>query len=309
MKSMTTMTTTPTTKTSFKNGIRLILFLITLIKFFSGCALAREHYTHAPFQEDRFLGFFVTFSEMGALPAHDYFNEDGRIYFTREEGERGYLSRLTVPIDGIPFFAGRYEGEHGMVHFGESGAGIVSEQGMHVHFTDYGTTMNLRGTLNVNPRLANMVYVLNSVYQTPCLQIYVRRGGSMISVARGSYFSEGQIQSLRVSHSASVTENGTTRTDTTSVELGIAVMHTPLATVFIEMDDAHNIIYIHEFEPAAVPFYLTLQDVTAYVIVETQRAHYASPPVQRSLVQPGGSVPVFYEMDNGVINRRIVHMR
>lgn len=287
----------------------MMLSLLFALLLLSGCQLAREYTPAAGTQEDIFVGFFVTMGDMGAFSIHEHFDEQGRIFAVREEGVPGYRAPFVFPVEGIPFFAGRYEHEGGVIHFGESGPGIISERGMRFYSTDEGSSTVLEGTLNVNPRHTHMVYSFHPVFQTPDLQVYIGLGGSSVSVARGGYFGEGPMQGFRQTHEVTVTENGVTRTTSTSVELGIAVMHTPERVVFIEMDAAHNVLQVREYAPHDVPAELVTLPQTVYVIMETHRCNSALHPVLRELIgAPDYRAAVFYEIENGVINRRFIQI-
>jgi hypothetical protein len=286
------------------------LFVIVIgILALSGCRLAREHEPWAAQEEDMFIGFFVTADEMGGswFAMGEHADPQGRIYAEREISPEG-IGPFTFPVEGIPFFMARSEFEWGTSITSAVGPGIVTSR-QHSHFTDTEERFYLEGTLNVNPRLAHMVYTFHPVFQTPDLRVYIAQGGSAISVARDSYFDEGQIQAFRIVHEATQTLNGVTTTRTVTAELGIAVMFSPRQIVMLEMDADGQLLARHEYAPDAVPPSFTPLRETAYIIIETHRAPDAKNPVTRVLHNANdGAAAVFYETDNGVIARRFVQI-
>jgi hypothetical protein len=281
-------------------GIALV-FMLSL----AACGLprlAREGAAWAPPQEDAFAGFFVT---MGHSALQEYFGPfDDRIY-----AEGTDTSGFTFPgIEGIPFFVGTITGPNRVTTFSEAGPGIVGG-GMHVHVSDGETRLTLSGTLYVTPRLAGEVFAFNPVFQTPDGEIYIARGGSSVSANRGGSATEGRVQSFRKEQTHTVTENGAATTRTASVELSIAVMLPPERIVILGMDADHQIVSIGDIAPGHMPETLRPHPDAAYLIVETHRVGDAESPVLRALYGPGDEyVETFYEMGNGVLNRRLTRL-
>jgi hypothetical protein len=284
----------------------LVISLLLCILSLTACQLAREYSEWERPKEDMFIGFFITLGHLNV-----YNNPSGRIYAERDE------FTFTFPgVEGIPFFVGTVEEERGdesvrgssTIIFSDIGPGIVSDR-IHVHTSDDVVSRTLSGTLNVNPRLMNHVYAFNPVFQTSDGKIYIGSGGSSVSAAHEGWRDEGRIQSLRMEESRTVTENGVSHTESTSVELWIAAMHPPERIVILQMDADHNIIYRSEYLPNEVPDALTPLPEAAYLIVETHRNGAANPPIIRALYgKSDGAVETFYERENGVVNRRFTQV-
>jgi hypothetical protein len=298
---------------SIKKGY-LCAIAILLGTFLSACQLAQEYNEWERFQEDLFIGFFVTFDEIGTTnpSLNKAFGTNDRVYAEREDH-----TRFTFPgVEGIPFFTAtvyfEYDDSHergsSYVSFSDVGPGIVSDTN-HVHITDGETRRTLLGTLYVNPRISHMVYVFNPIFQTPGGDIYIGRDRSSVSVARDGWVDEGRIQAFRKEQTITVTENGISRTDITTVELAISIKLPPERIVILQMDAASRIITSNEYKPGDVPDEISPHPETAFIIVETHRHTQGENPVIRDLYnKTDGNIETFYEMENGVINQRFTRV-
>lgn len=271
--------------------------LLGALILLTGCQLARESEQWQT-EESHFVGFFITLESLEAGWV-DIFGGAERLYIHRTD------SLFDFPVAGIPFFAGTALYDWGEVTFNEVGAGITATRGLHVHFMDEGTRFYLEGTLYVNPRLANQVYVFHPVFQAPDRQFYIGRGGSSVSVARSGYFTDGPIQGFTRTHEVVHTVNGVSTTHFTSAEINIAVMHPPQEIILLEMDAAAQVVARHAFAPDALPLEFAVQQRTVYIIVETHREH----DILRALVNAGdSSFPLFYEGADGVMHQQWVQV-
>ncbi len=172
-------------------------------------------------------------------------------------------------IDGIGYYCPT------VIESGETYTTTNSDDGitdihMNVSQTDDGTTVTQEGTLYITPDLnnENTVFYFNPVYQTADGSVYALSGHG---ISTGGIEGEGITCSQTLSDSTSVTENGATMTNTTTIKITIKTMSAPKQVCIIEMNQDNQSLAIHNYAPDSVPETITPQTDTAYLIVKSMR--------------------------------------
>lgn len=113
---------------------------------------------------------------------------------------------------------------------------------------------------------------------------------------------EGMAMGQTLDESTTVTENGVSKTVTTSVKISIALLFPPERVVVLQMDKNSDVISRVAYIPGELPETLNPESETAYILVETYK-HNASgaEAVTRKLFTPQDDVlSCFYARADGI---------
>ncbi|MEA4966098.1 MAG: hypothetical protein VB055_09790 [Oscillospiraceae bacterium] len=290
----------------------------------TGCQLAKEN-GDTQTGSDQLIGVLVTTEYLDLFDLDGYVGDNassfsggeitldgtdpayqGRLYASiAADPQTGETGETTDPqeyvfdgIDGIAYFAAEYSTGEDSYTGTSTGEGI-SDAKTAVNIGDEENTTTLEGTIYVNPRLSGMEYYVNPIYQSGDGSVYTV-SGSGFSFAGVS--DEGNVYSQELSHTATVTEDGESKTDSVTVKISFATMFAPEQITVLQMDQNSTVLSREEYQPGTLPDCLTLPSDVAYVVVETDRHNAAGEQVAaRSLCNRGDdALETFYCREDGV---------
>ncbi|MCL2405336.1 MAG: hypothetical protein FWC92_07295 [Defluviitaleaceae bacterium] len=269
----------------------MLLFVIVLLGL-SACQLAREGIAQ---EEAWMVGVFITTEHLNLTdhslegqvipmrrgrPDLSALFQPGRLYALWDETTGDFRF---PDIDGIPLFTAvsppHVPNETVISHVG----GAISGGHNHMFYGDNYTRVEMEGTIYIVPGSRAMAVVhMNPVYQTADGSVFLTNGNAF---SGHGLRTEGPVFSSSVSHTRSVTENGSESTNSISIKLNVSGMFAPEKVVFLEMDEYSHVILRSEFEPGEIPQTFYASTGTAYIIVETHRdAAQAETRVVRELI-------------------------
>ncbi len=301
------------------------LLLAAAMLLCTGCQLARTDIDEAPGQ-DRLIGVFVTTEYLDLFDFEAYFQDNaenvlhggpldadstqpyqGRLYAALQSrtlyGDDGEtvetMDYVFEGVEGISYFAARFPAtETESSYVGSSSDEAISNGHMNLSYTDETDSIDLEGTIFVATRsgldldLGTTCY-FNPVYQTPDGRVYATSGSGITSDMEAS----GGVYSRTIEAENTVTENGETKTQRTSVKMSIASMDPPEEIVVLQMDQHSQGLSREAYRPGTLPAKLTLDAKAAYLIVETK----SSVGVIRDLLEPEDtSLETFRCRDDGI---------
>ncbi len=271
-----------------KNKILAVLCALLLISL-PGCQLARAD---AGLSEDEGIqvGALLSQEHLGLFDLAGYLNDNinswqkgdhvidgavekyqGRLYADLVYDQIEQTKKYVFPEPtGMSFFSvtipaeGEFEGyKTAIIDDAISAAHIAYD------YKDEGESITLEGKLYLTPDYAGRIIYVNPVYQSSDGRVYVLAGdGIMVSKTE---FSEGEFMSQTLTDTRTITENGKSSTDMSTIKLTFATMFRPEQIVVMQMDETNKIISRQSFEPGQLPDQLTVEKAAAYLLVETHK--------------------------------------
>ena len=170
---------------------------------------------------------------------------------------------------------------------------------MHVHHGDTERRLSLEGTLYV-VSAADTIFYFNPVFQNAAGDVYLTAGGG-ISVS--GVQTEGGFFSQRIEVATTVSENGRTKTHSSSVEVAVRTMFAPREIIVLQMDGGGNLLERTVFAPGALPDVFEPRPGTAFLVIETVRR---DPAGQTSVLREiegrdSGGFGTFHARPDGVL--------
>lgn len=301
-------------------GVLLVVFILGLV----GVTLAKSQEEPAgAIIEDHLVGVFVTTENLDLFDFDNYLNDnaedivngrkvdddnsyEGRLYATYEDQVRineetgETITRQEYvfgDIEGFSYFTvTKYENDSSYTAL--YGDDVFSEGNTSLTSTDNGKNIKIEGTIYMLPNI-DTVFYMNPVYQSASGEIYAMQGQGI----SGSMGTEGSDFSQTLEASYTVTEDQSTRTDSTSVEISISVLYEPVNIEVIEFDENNEIVASNEYTPGEVPKNINLMPDTEYIVVTTQKTKPQDGFVySREIYQKDDtSVTTFYGIDDGIL--------
>lgn len=298
----------------------------------AGCQLAQESAGPNPY-EDRLVGVFLTTEYLDLFDFESYLNDNlagfsggeivmdgdaekyqGRLYatlatrtLTSEETDETIETEEYVfeGVEGIPYFSATVSAtdEYGSYKTSISDPAI-SDGKMNLFYGDEANSTTLEGTVYVSPISRERTYYFNPVYQSADGSVYLVAGsGFMIGDWTAS---EGEQYAQTMDATYSVTENGETKTESTSVKLSISVMFAPEKIVILQMDADSKRLSRMEYTPGELPQTFAPEPDAAYLVVEThKRDATGNVTVARGIYgKDAESVETFFARADGVCVKR-----
>lgn len=269
-----------------KNKAILITLACVLILAFTLGVTGKVSLTDedpAQSQPDRLIGVFIT----EGAPAFSETDRSGEAKLYARLVDDGDVSDEYVfeGLDGIPFFAAKHTDKNGDYWKTENGG--ISDANTAFNTAEDSESIELSGTLYTRASKA----VFNPVYQTADGRVYMICG---TAIAMDGDMSSGF--SVRDEHS--VTVAGKSETVSTSVELSLRFMDTPVSAGVVQFDTDGNVLSRQEYAAGELPEKLEADKGSAYIIVETS---FKEGSVTRELFEPeDDSIFAFYCRDDGV---------
>ena len=318
-----------------KRRILLIGLIVILSAALAGCQLALADKGENDV-EDRLVGLLVTTEHLDLFDEERYLKDnigsimagntaiggdtsayEGRLYATMEK------QTLTDEATGNTTETDRYvfEGIHGISYFCVRMPGTAERESYHsavgddaicdghtsVNVGDLVNSISLEGTIFVSPRSALTTYYLNPVYQSDDGRVYVTAGNGMSFSGDNP---AGAESSFSLSSSRTVTQDGKTVKDDSSVKLTMKVMYPPEKIVLLQMDGEGAAVSRQEYAPGAVPKAITPERSAEYIVVETYATDgEGKAQVSRSLYNGDAqSLDTFFCREDGVCVKKMTQL-
>jgi len=291
---------------SMKRGVMITVCCALLLCGLTGCQLAKASEGSSA-ADDRLIGVLITTEYLDLFDFSGYLqdnlnnfhggdiNLDGR----NTDKYQGRLYAVLVPksypngetgdtlktkeytfegINGIQFSVPTIQAtENENSYVSTMSDPAVSDCKTAINVGDDTNSVTLEGTIYVTPFGGCKTYYFNPVYQSADGSVYAVSGNAFM--VSGDIYSEGFAFTQTLAATTTVTENGKTKTDDTSVKVSINVMIAPLSIVVLQMGADSELISRAEYAPDAMPEAITLETGTAYFIVETYKQDNEGRPV------------------------------
>jgi len=280
-----------------KRKIYAMILCVLIIISMTGCQLAKEN-AGAAVAEDKLAGLLITAEPLDLFDFEGYLNDNlkgfqggeitvdgdtepyqGRLYavlttrtLTDEEtGQTSEIEEYVFPVEGMAYFTAfvpQTEAESSGYFISMSDPAI-SDGHIAYDMGDEGNRITLTGTIYVSPKHTARTHYFNPVYQSADGSVYAVSGSGFTLDTNAQ--SEGSVFSQTLDATATVTQNGKTKTDSTSVTLSLSMMFPPEKIVILQMDDSSTLLSQTEYAPDAMPANISVAPKTAYLIVETHK--------------------------------------
>ena len=244
--------------------------------------------------KDRLIGVFITTEYLNLFDSESYVKDNadkvlsggeigssdssqyqGRLYaklvdepYTDPEtGETATTKKFVFDgIEGISYFAARYTDESGTQYLGAGDDDAISDAHTGLHCTDAGDGIDMKGTIYVSVSKGCDVFYCNPVYQTASGEVYLVSGQG---VSYGGELSAGMSGSQALKEEQTVTIGGKSETVSSSIEVSICFMDTPIGTSILQFDRDGSIVAREDHAAGALPAEITASPDTEYIIAET----------------------------------------
>ncbi len=285
-----------------KNKIGMIILACVLaVSFVLGATGAVTFATDEPTDntgdasKDRLIGVFITTEYLDLFDSESYVKDNadkvlsggeigssdsaqyqGRLYailvdepYTDPEtGETATTKKFVFDgIEGISYFAARYTDENGTQYLGTGDDDAISDAHTGLHYTDAGDGIDMKGTIYVSASKGYDVFYCNPVYQTAAGEVYLVSGQG---VSCGGELSAGMSGSQALKEEQPVTIDGKSETVSSSIEVSICFMDTPIGTSILQFDRDGSIVARADYAAGALPAEITVSSDTEYIIAETR---------------------------------------
>lgn len=245
--------------------------------------------------KDRLIGVFITTEYLDLFDSERYVKDNadkvlsggeigssdraryqGRLYaklvdepYTDPEtGETATTKKFVFDgIEGISYFAARYTDESGTQYLGAGDDDAISDAHTGLHYTDAGDGIDMKGTIYVSASKGSDVFYCNPVYQTAAGEVYLVSGQG---VSYGGELSAGMSGSQALKEEQTVTIDGKSETVSSSIEVSICFMDTPIGTSILQFDRDGSIVAREDYAAGALPAEITANPDTEYIIAETR---------------------------------------
>lgn len=245
--------------------------------------------------KDRLIGVFITTEYLDLFDSESYVKDNadkvpsggeigssdraqyqGRLYaklvdepYTDPEtGETATTKKFVFDgIEGISYFAARYTDESGTQYLGAGDDDAISDAHTGLHYTDAGDGIDMKGTIYVSTSKGSDVFYCNPVYQTASGEVYLVSGQG---VSYGGELSAGMSGSQALKEEQTVTIDGKSESVSSSIEVSICFMDTPIGTSILQFDRDGRIVAREDYAAGALPAEITASPDTEYIIAETR---------------------------------------
>lgn len=281
-----------------KRKLIMAVFCALLLCALTGCKLAQENMGTGEVTQDRLIGMFITTEHLDLFDFESYLSDNlgnftggdvilegdtqkyqGRLYATLKpktmtDAETGRTVETEEYVfenmAGMAFLAPTVPATAEKESYTSSmyDEGITDVHTSH-HFGDEKTGMTLEGTFYVTPAVNEHIYYFNPVYQSADGRVYATTGTGFI-VHTESY-GEYSIYTQTMDATTTVTENGKTKMDSTTIKLSISLMFAPEKIAVLQMDADSKLLSGMDYAPGAMPGTFVPDAATAYLIVETYK--------------------------------------
>lgn len=284
-----------------KNKIGMIILACVLaVSFVLGATGAVTFATDEPTDntgdasKDRLIGVFITTEYLDLFDSESYVKDNadkvlsggelgssdsaqyqGKLYailvdepYTDPEtGETATTKKFVFDgIEGISYFAARYTDESGTQYLGAGDDDAISDAHTGLHYTDAFDGIDMKGTIYVSASKGSDVFYCNPVYQTAAGEVYLVSGQG---VSYGGELSAGMSGSQALKEEQTVTIDGKSETVSSSIEVSICFMDTPIGTSILQFDRDGSLVARADYAAGDLPAEITASPDTEYIIAET----------------------------------------
>lgn len=299
---------------------------IAAAAWLSGCSLAVPG-AGEDGEGDRLIGAFITTEYLDLFDMDSYLNDHVSDFLNNQEvtvtDTSGYEEKLYAEIDksggeepsdwqvsfgdirGISFFSPFYTDAAGAEGWGSVCSEGICDTKINVNISDTGEELSLSGTLYILPGMADeeIAYYANPVFQTADGRIYAVSGSGF---STSGDTSEGEAFSTTLSGETRSTENGTVKTEKSSVTVNYETMNKPVKITLYQMDAEHSVLRQEIFMPGELPESIAPEAGTEYILIETEKEGLSGEPaITREIFAQSeaedSALRTFYAAENGVI--------
>lgn len=275
---------------------------------------------------DRLVGVLVTREALNLFDFERYFNDnvkkianggsflmddnneayEGRIYGTlvsrtddNTDDTAAFMELDFEGLEGTLFYCIRVNSPDNSYSTSVSNSDeAISDGKIGVHASDDGETINMEATIYTAPNDSILSFFLNPIYQSADGRYYVMSGtGSSMS---GDQI--GTVLTQTLNKNVTLTENGKSRSDNTTIKIDMAVIIPPERIDVVQMDKNSNMLSRTEYKPGQLPNTLVPETNTEYIIVESYKHDQEGKPVvERSLYdKSSNTIETFYCREDGI---------
>ena len=222
---------------------------------------------------DRLIGVFISTEQLDLLDSESYFQNQGKIYavladdtYTNPETGETVKSNKYVfeGIEGIAYFSAIYTDEESGVQYWKTvGDDTVSDA-----HTNIGNNIEIKGTIYVSASKGPHVFYYNPVYQTSNGEVYLASIQDMNNDGEPSAGISGN-HTIKEKQTVNINTDGKSKTISSSIEVSICFMDTPIGTSVLQFDKDGNIVAKDDYVAGELPSKITTSSDTEYIIVET----------------------------------------
>lgn len=281
----------------------LCLFLIFSL---CGCSLAVLDAGEES-REDRMIGVLITreFLDMLSAQGTEGFppdtdrgirsSHDGKLYaeIDKSKGEDPAFWEISFgDLDGIQMLTPLWTMENGESCWGNVCTEGISDLDIRYNVLDDGEERSISGTIYIVSGNGNKptAFYANPVYQTADGNLYVSQGRG---VSASGDSPEGMEFSSALSEETTVTENGKTKTETSSLNVRYTFMDRPVRIKVCQMDSRHRVLKEEDYRPEDMPQELAAEADAEYILVETEKE---GPSGEKTVSREAFSLPAEGEL-------------
>ena len=252
-----------------------LVFLVFCLFLLSGCQLAIA--ADAGAGNDRLIGVFITEEHLDLHDTEAYLNDllngkntsddsryQGRLYASPDPDN--LREWIFGDVIGVCFFSPTLTNDNGEPYITTICGEQVTDSGPHYFYGDNEEKLTLSGTVYMKPRPSNSSRYCNPVYQTASGEIYAVAGNG---ITMAEMEGEGAAFSQSLDETTTVTENGESKTVTTSVTVRFETKYPPVRVAVLQMDGQHNVLSRDEYKAGEVADSLAPVSNAAYLIIES----------------------------------------
>lgn len=255
-----------------KKIFRSCLCLFVML-FLCGCSLAVPD-AGGERGGDRMIGVFITteFLDLFTIKDAAASGNEGRLFAEIDKSRGSDPGGWEISfgnLDGFQLLTPLWTMENGENYWGNVCTEEVSNTDIRLNEADDSQERSLSGTVYVlQKRNGNRAYYANPVYQTADGRIYAVQGHG---VSTSGESAEGMCFSSEFSEEITITEDGKTKAEKSSVAIEYAVMSEPIQIRVYQMDSEHRVIRQENFKPEEVPGELAVEKDAEYILAEVEK--------------------------------------
>ena len=198
---------------------------------------------------------------------------DGKLYaeIDKSKGEDPAFWEISFgDLYGIQMLTPLWTMENGESYWGNVCTEGISDQDIRYNVSDDGEERSISGTIYIVSGNGNKptAFYANPVYQTADGNLYVSQGRG---VSASGDSPEGLEFSSALSEETTVTENGKTKTETSSLNVRYTFMDRPVRIKVCQMDSRHRVLKEEDYRPEDMPKELAAEAEAEYILVETEK--------------------------------------
>lgn len=278
-----------------KNIGKMIVVTLVLISMLVGCQLADKEYANSHLEgvsnKDVFCGLFITTENyfyqeevdisiedmekaLSGEPVDYNFNETepdkiyAKEYEKKDEYGNVYSDYCFENCEGVAIFQ-YYDKKEDVAHMSDSGIFEASDVFVEYKTTDIGTENKITATVKINKEYVDkyaqsgedFVIRANCVFQTSDGKVYMTPSNNNLALSTA-------IQSISVSDSINVNEDGEEKEQSTSIDVSLEVIKPVDKTVICQMNSENELIESLEIDNSDIPKRVKINKKAEYIIVE-----------------------------------------